>query len=88
MRRSFKCDCATHLIEVQYDDDKVGKKPYPTLWIEIYDIYNPNTGRKYKKPKPLGDVVLMNNHYPRELEKFFRFMKKAMEKYKLSQKQI
>jgi len=86
MRRKFKCDCSTHIIEVEYDENKAGKKAFPTLGIEIYDIYNPDTGRKYQKPKPTSDVVLMNNAFPKELEKFLKFMEKIIKKYRLSQK--
>ena len=86
MRRKFRCDCATHIIEVQYDEDKMGKKAFPSLWIDIYDIYNPNTGRRYKKPKSLGDAVLMNNKYPKELDKFLKFMEEVIKKYRLLQK--
>ena len=86
MRRKFRCDCATHLIEVQYDENKIDKKAFPDLGIEIYDIHNPDSGRKYKKPKPIGDVVLMNNAFPKELDKFLKFMKRVIEKYESSQK--
>ena len=86
MRRKFRCDCATHLIEVQYDENKIDKKAFPDLGIEIYDIHNPDSGRKYKKPRPVGDVVLMNNHYPRELDKFLKFMEEIIKKYRFSQK--
>ena len=66
MKKTFKCDCGTHLVEISYETRtkwthiKTKKKKIfnlPELWIGIYDIYNPNTGRKYKKPKLIADVI-------------------------------
>lgn len=66
MKKIFKCDCGTHLIEIHYSNTiewtniktkKKHKSNIPDLWIGIYDIYNPKTGRKYKKPELIADVV-------------------------------
>ena len=67
MKKTFKCDCSTHLIKLDYTP--------ADLWIGIYDIYSSKTGRKYKNPKLIADVVLMDNHYPKELTKFLKFIK-------------
>lgn len=72
----FKCDCCTHLLEIT--DFSVGK--FKALSIAIFDIYSSKSGRKYKKPKSLADVVIMNNHYPKEYDKLVKFIKKHSEK--------
>ena len=74
MKKIFKCDCGTHLIEFDYYEQTKQDKT-ALLGIVIYDIYSPNKGRKYKKPKLTADVVLMDNKYPKELTKFFKFIK-------------
>ena len=76
----FRCDCRGQILEVVYD--KPTKKfPFPSLSVLIYDVYSPKTGKKYKKPKLLGDVVLMNNAYPHELTKFLGFMQDKPQKF-------
>ena len=72
----FKCDCCTHILEVA--DYSV--KGFPALSLAMYDIYSPK-GRKYKKPKLSADVVIMNNHYPKEYTKLVNFIKKHSEKH-------
>jgi len=66
MKKTFKCDCGTHLIEIEYNNivewtntktKKKYKENLPELCIGIYDIYNPDTGRKYKKPRLIADVI-------------------------------
>ena len=66
MKKTFKCDCGTHLVEISYETKtkwthmKTKKTKIfnlPDIWIGIYDIYNPKTGREYKKPKLVADVV-------------------------------
>ena len=66
MKKTFKCDCGTHLVEISYETKtkwthmKTKKTKIfnlPELWIGIYNIYNPATGRKYKKPKLVTDVI-------------------------------
>lgn len=81
MNKLFRCDCGTHIVEVGYT------KPDSDLdlddfYIIIYDVYNPDTGRKYKNPKVIGDVVLFNNRYPKELDDFFDFMTKVIKNRK------
>jgi len=73
MEKIFKCDCGTHLIAIGYT--KPTKKfDADDIWFAIYDLYNPETGRKYKNPK-LSDVVIFNNNSPKELDKLFKFLK-------------
>lgn len=71
----FRCDCQTHLLELMYTKP-TKKYPFADLGLAIYDIYNPDTGRKYKKPKLIADVVIMDNHYPKELTKLISFIKR------------
>jgi len=71
----FKCDCCTHILEVS----DFSYRTIKGLSLCIYDIYSPK-GRKYKKPKLIGDVVIMNNHYPKEYTKLVKFIKKHAEK--------
>ena len=68
MKKIFKCDCNTHLVEISYESvtewahvktKKKHKDNIPEFAIAIYDIYNPDTGRKYRKPKLTADVVFM-----------------------------
>jgi len=67
----FKCDCCTHVIKIEDFSGKTWKG----LSFQIYDIYS-QSGRKYKKPKLISDVVIMNNHYPKEYDKVIEFIKK------------
>lgn len=77
----FKCDCQTHILEITYT--KLSKKyPFVDLSLAIYDIYNPNSGRKYKKPKLVADVIIMNNHYPKELTKLLKWFSVNLDKMK------
>jgi len=66
MKKIFKCDCGAHLVEISYETrtkwthrktKKIKMFNLPELWIGIYDIYNSDTGRKYKRPKLVADVI-------------------------------
>lgn len=73
MKKTFKCSCGIHLLEVSYEE--VEKEKIPELFIAIYDIYNPKTGRKYKKPKSTGDVLFLNCiNYAKEMELLMNFL--------------
>ena len=64
MKKTFKCICHAHLLEIEYNEKD------QEIWIGIYDIYNPDTGRKYKKPKLTGDVIF----YDKELDFLMNFL--------------
>ena len=66
----FKCDCEGHLLEVS-DFSYKGVKG---LSLCIYNIYGKY--RKYKNPKLIADVAIMNNHYPKEYSKLIQFILK------------
>jgi hypothetical protein len=55
--------------EISYD------KKFKIMDILIYDKYS-DKGRKYRKPKVMANVVIMNNHYPKELTKLCKFFEK------------
>ncbi len=81
MEKIFKCDCGTHLIEIGYT------KPTKSfdaedMFFAIYNVYNPDTGRKYKNPKLVTDVVIYNNQSPKELDDLFRFLKSVIKNRK------
>lgn len=66
---TFKCDCETHILKIEdYSVDEI-----PGLSFQIYDIYS-EKGRKYKNPKLIADVVIMNNKYPKEYDKLVKFI--------------
>ena len=71
----FRCDCLTHILKVE---NFSGKK-IKGIWIAIYNIYSPK-GRKYKKPKLISDVVIMNNYYKKECDKLFAFLESLSKK--------
>ncbi|KKL77947.1 hypothetical protein LCGC14_2029800 [marine sediment metagenome] len=71
----FRCDCSGYILEINYTKDMF----FDDVSFAIYDIYSPK-GRKYKKPKLVSDVVIMNNAYPKELEKLLKYFKKIDEK--------
>lgn len=74
MYKIFKCDCGTHLIEIGYT--KPTKKfDAEDMFFAIYDLCNPDTGRKYKNPKLISDVVIFNNNSPKEVDILFKFLK-------------
>ncbi len=75
----FRCDCRTHILEIKYTKP-TKKNPFADLWIGIYDIYSPKTGRKYKRPKLMSDVVIMNNAFPKELTKLFDWLNRLRRK--------
>ena len=54
---SLKCSCHSHKIEIEHD------KKFQIYQTFIYNIYSPETGRKYKKPKLLGDVILTEEQF-------------------------
>lgn len=65
---TFRCDCTGHILNIE----DMRLKEYPALSFQIYDIYS-EKGRKLKKPRLLGDVI-MNNKYPKEYDKLMRFL--------------
>lgn len=91
MKKTFKCNCGTHLLEIEYNniikwvDTKTKKKHkenMPELWVGIYDIYNPDTGRKYRKPKLLGDVCFMlGTPYIKEMDFLMKFLDDILTKW-------
>ena len=46
---TLNCNCRSHTIEIEQDEHY--------SYISIYDLHS-NDGKKYKKPKLSGDVVL------------------------------
>ena len=87
MDKIFKCDCGTHIIKFEYTG--VEKDfDFEDFAISIFDVYNPDTGRRYKNPRLLGDVVLFNNKYPKELDKFFEFMELVIRSRKKPEKEF
>ena len=77
----FRCDCGAHLIQFEYEGatKEFDCEDFSAI---IYDVYNPETGRKYRKPKAIGDVCLLNNRYGEELDSFFGFMEKIIKNRK------
>lgn len=80
MKKTFKCDCKTHLIEIEYNNvtewthvktKKKHKEEIPELAIAIYKLYGGKNSRKLKKPKLIGDVVIMNE---KELDYLIHFL--------------
>jgi hypothetical protein len=53
--KKFKCSCFSHVIDV--DTKPLDGIDY--VGLTIYEITNPETSRKYRKPKELGTVVLI-----------------------------
>ena len=80
MEQIFKCDCGTHIVQFEYTKP-TSKCDFEDFSVVIYDVYNPETGRRYKTPKDIGDVVLMNNRFP-ELDRFFDFIKELVKQRK------
>jgi len=72
----FRCDCLTHILKIEDFSDRDLKG----LSIQIYDVHSPKD-RKYKKPKLIADVAIMDNHYPKEYTKLIKFMEKLGRKY-------
>lgn len=68
---NFRCDCGVHILKVE-DEDFEGVKG---LSFSIYDIYS-EKGIKYKKPKLISDVIIMNNAKPKEYDRLVDFIKK------------
>lgn len=81
MEKLFRCDCGAHIIEFDYTGANK-EFDFEDLSVIIYDVYNPDTGRKYKNPKTSGDAVMMNNKYPKELDKFLAFMERVIKNRK------
>lgn len=69
----FRCDCLTHILKIE--DFSFSKMKYKGLSFQLYDIYSPK-GRKYKTPKLIADVVILNNYYKKEYTKLINFIKK------------
>ena len=85
MKKIFKCSCRTHIIEIEYDT--WSKFKIPDLWIGIYDIYNSKTGRKYKKPKLIGDVQLIGSQpYDKEMNNLMHFLENIVMQYIIRRK--
>lgn len=74
----FKCDCTGHILKIE----DMRLKDCPALSFQIYDIYSAK-GRKLKKPRLLGDVVIMNNKYPKEYDNLVKFIFNHQQKYVL-----
>jgi len=72
---TFKCDCSGHIIKIE----DINLKGTEGLSFEIYDLYS-EKGRKLQKPRLLGDVVIMNNKYPKEYDKLIKFIDKYYQK--------
>jgi hypothetical protein len=70
----LKCDCGGHLLEISYDKEK---NTWEDISFVIYDLYNPKTGRKYRKPKMIADVLIADYHW-NELTELFSFFKSIM----------
>ena len=92
MKKTFKCDCNTHLIEISYEiktkwthfkTKKTKILNFPELWIGIYDVYNPNTGRKYKKPKLIADVVFNGG---KSIDLIMKFLEDIVMEYAIRRK--
>lgn len=83
MKKTFKCSCGTHLLEIEYSNTRIQyKENTPELWIGIYDTHNPNTGRKYKKPKLTSDVwFMMAQPYTKEMESLMKFLENILTKW-------
>jgi len=79
----FRCDCHTHLLVVE----DFSHRDIPGLSLAIYDIYSPK-GRKYKKPKLTGDVVILNNSYKREYTKLVNYIYHHSTKKSLAERYI
>jgi hypothetical protein len=65
----FRCDCTGHILKIE----DMRLKDCSALSFQIYDLYS-EKGRKLKKPRLLGDVVIMNNKYPKEYDKLVKFI--------------
>ena len=84
MREIFKCDCGTHLVSISYQiPDKTFD--WDDLSIAIYDVYN-DKGRKYKTPKLMADVAILDMHSPKELTKLMKFLQKSIDIRKKSKR--
>lgn len=91
MKKTFKCICKGHLLEIHYNNTiewthiktkKKYKENIPDLWIGIYDIYNPNTGRKYRKPKLIADFELMGSEaFAKEMDFGMKFLEDIVMAY-------
>jgi len=93
VKKIFKCDCGTHLVEIGYETrtkwthtktKKIKIFNLPELWIGIYDIYNPDTGRKYKKPKLVADVIFNEG---KSIDFIMHFLEDIAMKYAMRKKQ-
>ena len=91
MKKTFKCICGVHLLEIHYSNTiewtnmktkKKRKEDTPELWIGIYDIRNPNTGRKYRKPKLICDFEVMGSEdYAKEMDFLMHFLGDILTKW-------
>ena len=69
----FVCDCGFHRLEIT--KDRPSKNfPHSTISIIITEHRSGHTGKLYKKPKLLGDVVFISTEP--EYKKLVNFLKK------------
>lgn len=85
MTKIFKCDCGHHLIQFGYDG-ATKNFDFEEISVAIYELYSPDTGRKHRNPKLIGDVVLFDNASPKELTNFFIFFEKILKNRKKPKK--
>lgn len=71
-KKSFKCDCSGCSISVTFCDIDT---EYPFLSIEIYSLYNKTGNKKLKRPRPLGDVILLDRPKSKVYTDFLDFIK-------------
>ena len=81
MDKFFKCDCAGHILHVEYISAS-DKDDFEEFAMGIYSIYNEKGTRRLKNSRLLGDVVLFNNASPKELDDFFDYMEKIIKNRK------
>lgn len=85
MKKTFKCICKDHLLKIEYSDTiewintktkKKHRENVPELWIGIYEIHSPKTGRKYKKPKLISDFEVMGKpgDWGKEMDILMQFL--------------
>lgn len=89
MKKTFMCDCGTHLVEISYETrtkwthlktKKTKIFNLPEIWIGIYDVYNPDSGRKYRKPKLIADVIFNKG---KSVDFVMKFLEDILLKYSI-----
>jgi hypothetical protein len=82
MKKVFKCSCHTHLLKIEFKVEKT-----LDLNIGIYNIYNPDTGKKYKKPKLINDVQFLGcEPYAKEMDFLMKFLEEIVMQYIMRKK--